>query len=925
MAAIPKNVRPTPPRRFENYVLTREVDSSAGLMRVRDDAFTTLIGPPDFTFSAGRHIGQGWCDEGYSFDYPIGFDFEFDGIIYNKFGANTNGWMALVDPTLGTFYPFAADLVGQPFNNSLINPTFSTQAVLLAPWFDDLRNIAEDPTTLMLDPAFYSTTKIKRIRLGLESPPAGLNAAAAGVRYCNINTPSGRCLIVRWNSLSNFHDASTIIKFEVVLYENGTIEYRYAPKSAIALKPVSVEGATIGIFMPNGTNRFRDFAIGLGYREGARQEHMYGGFVYNSQFTDAASSTSEDFPGTAYYAINLTPFNNWPGQNLTGAKFVFAPPMNRRKILPRSDVRKTASLQRSTGEAFDDRKAITFVTQSVVNYPTTLQRFYANTLSGVSERQDLFFGDFELTASTVASVIDQFIDDDDPNVTKPFSDNDAINVSSAFASGSNLDALGDGLSQPLRSKTQLKLSFEVDINTTMLPTASCIYYYNVRSNSWNVPQNSSYVIGTSSGTPPAGAQSDIASVVSDYKRYNVIEDQRAFGPVSNVLSSGSHVPSTINDQTDFYIGQPYNSENATNAVCKSFSKSVQANASYSATKDETFALPITDPFVIEKAIIELPVAMGDGWFKNMTTSFIPLQSSSANGSTSFDFAGPALTIALFNQIRAGANTRLDLIMTGTVTHTFDNTSQLVMSNFPGLDNTFQVRPTGFLAYASTPASIITPVSTSNGYAFTGSIRAECVAATSSGVTVKLLRNMLVSSVINKQGVRDLFSTQKLKLTNVSASNYMQSASIAYVHAMGRSSTGFEQSGRSLFGKEITSFNGFDMSGKINNPFFIEGSISTQTGAASKLPTQFEQAITIGSNFRAVAAIQLESHQPSPYVVYPGDSLVIALSKTRPFLYTTGSLEPYTSGSIIDDVQLITGSINIVLYGSYVKEGKERHG
>src|SRR5579871_4402697 len=333
--------RVAPPRRFENYILTRVVDSSAGLTEFKDSDFTQLSGPADYT---GYNIGQGGCDDAYSNVYNIGFDFSLDGITYKQFVANVNGWMVLVDPTLGSFNPNEV-ITGSPWQNPTIKSTFSSNAVLLAPWFDDLFTLMDVPSKLVNSPTSYSSIHANRIAQGLEPKPPGLDSVAYAVSYKHDHRSTrGRRLIIRWNCFSNYSQPTTVLKFEVVIYENGTIEYRYVPKSGLGNAGGSAfEGATIGIFMPNGSNRFRDFAIGLGYRDDARQEYIYGGYVYTPFYSDVAQPGNEDAGLSAPFTINLRPDQYWPGLLTGGSIFRFEPPLARRKVLPRLAVRKQDS------------------------------------------------------------------------------------------------------------------------------------------------------------------------------------------------------------------------------------------------------------------------------------------------------------------------------------------------------------------------------------------------------------------------------------------------------------------------------------------------------------------------------------------------------------------------------------------------------
>ncbi len=951
MAATPKILRSPPPRRFENYVLTRSTAPSVNLTRIQDGLFSPCS-PASATESGiggDKDPGRGYSDDGISAAIDIGFDFQIDGITYKKFVVCTNGWMALVDPSTGTFNSTEV-LGGPPWVNSAINSSFSSNAILLAPWFDDLRNVAAN-TAQYIASSSLSSDKIDRINRGLETPPTFINAAQNSVKFFrDVRSTEGRRLIVRWNSLSDFSVPSTILRFEVVIYENGKIEFRYTPRQNInlVLNPSSPEDATIGIFMPGGSNRFRDLSYGLGYRDTERQQYRYGGAVVTSSYTDASDSF------TANYTCNLKPFIHWPGLSASGTVFTFLPPMNRRKVLPRSEIRRLDNrlvlpTVARTGDSrlgndvvlFDDRRTLNYVTSNMnngtvngvlVNAPSMLQRFYGDSEPTSTSRQDLFAGDFEFTASVVQSVVDQFLQGDIPKSIEPFSEyklfeNDPASASDVFyVSGSSLDALGDGLSQPLKAKTQIRLSFPVNNNVTLFSTASTIHYYNVRAGAWETPQNASYTIGNSSTTNDSGKSKGdtVTDRSGDGSNRRIIEDHKGFGPIGNTVASGSHNKSSVGDQTDASIGSTYSTNNVTIALNKSYAKSVTVNDDYRASADEVIKLPINHPFLIERAVIEIPFAAGNGWFADRTSCMATLENDPAGG---FDFGGPGLTVALFNQTVIGSSTRRDLIMSGVITHENDNVNRIVFSAFSPITSTYQIRPQGFLAYGGTPGAVVTPRSSSlAGNFFTGSVAVRCEAQVSNGVIVKLELAMTSSDAqANKSGVLDVFNTPQLPLINRVTSHYSQSCYIAYVNNFGRGGTGFEPSGRSIFGKEFITSQLLNEKGRIDNPFYLSG---TKGGASSPsfngVPTQYVDAISAGSTFKFEMALPLQNFQPSPYLVTPNDTLVLAITKSRPVFYGSQTPGSKTSGSIEHDVQLITGSINVVFYGSLLRESKEFH-
>jgi hypothetical protein len=984
----PASSREALPRRFENYIFTRVVDSSVGLTAISDSQFTQLSGSADYT---GFNIGQGFCDDGYSsngtsgsisstpqyaYGNSIGFDFSFDGITYQKYVANANGWMVLVDPTTGVFSPLevliSASLGGQSglwsppaWKNPTIKPTFSSNAVLLAPWFDDLRNVNNLPTSLTNSPYGYSGTKVSRIEAGLEPAPIFLNQVSYGVsHFHDVRSPKGKRLIVRWSSVSNYTNPESVIKFEVVIYENGTIEYRYTPRNTISQPPsgAAYEGATIGIFMPNGTNRFRDFAVGLGYREGSRQEYIYGGFTYTPSYVDATIVGNEDYPLSASYTINLTPFNNWPGQLTDGCVMSFSPPVNRRKVLPRLEIRGQASeltlpLVARTGDdrtgvalsLFDDRRSPQFNTESlltsgtvpiIVNYPSTMQRFFGGTSVGTLERQDLFSNDMLVTGSISKPAIDPFLNEGPQLLMPAFNESFRPEQDQAtlneefFMTGTNNSQVDGGFTDPLKSKTQIRFNLPVNTSVQMPGDTSSIYYYNWASKCWEVPVNSTYQVSNSGTEPPGAPQAggDWANPQMYATNGRIIEDARGFGPIGNPIASGSI--STSGAQTSPLIGTSYVGSVLTKVLSGQYPKSVRNNQEYEPVPGETFTLPINAPFLIEKMVIEIPMAAGPGWFNDQTQCFIP--EAPVNG---FDFAGPAMTVALSRNIKLSENNQQvlssgrvvydlpgpsmrDLILTGTITHQFDNTGSISSSFVPGANGfpTFIMRQVGFLSYANPPGAVVDP---NASLSFTGSVQVQCEALSAVGPIVAFeslfASNNAAEDVTNVTNFLTLNPTISLSRA-VGPAGVELFSYIAYVSPFGRGGTGFDPSGRSTLGNEfVTMQSNYDQTGEsVINPFYLG-----PNGITTALSTSFSQFHNGGNAFNCFiyTAFPLASHWSSPYLVMPGDELVLSISKMRPYcLTTTASVEV----GLPHDVQLMPGNVNITLYGSQIQEGVEYH-
>jgi hypothetical protein len=943
----PKSLRAAPSRTFEDYILTLTVDPKVNLTNIPQQKFSQIPGL----------CGATGTDDAISDELNIGFQFTYDGRTHTKFVVSTNGWVALVDPA-SSFS--VSDVMGASNNNVTINSIFSNNHVLFAVWFDDLRNKYSSTDGLSL-----SSNSINQYEKGLAQPNSRLNPRKFGVQYYNDDRcPEGRRLSIRWNSISDYSVAtSSILEFEFVLYENGKIEYRYVPKSQLISSTTVNEDATIGVFMPGGTWRFRDFSYELDY--GAqRQRYKFGGAIYDSTYSNTIDTISVP------YGAGLKPNDYWPGQKNSGGIFTFQPPLNRRKVLPRQtlrekDSRLTLPTVARTGDSrsgnssiiFDDRKSIVYRSSGiVVNYPSTLPRFYASETFGVTENQDLFSGEFVVTGGISKSNVQDYLEDNQKSYISPFNENKLFendpgsDTDQFFTTGSSVQDVGEGFNQSLKSKTQIRLSFRVDHKTTMFGASSSIYYFNSKTSRWQYP-TASFVNG----------QFDIANPFGDAAGLRLTEVDRGFNAFGFNISSGSlSSRSSLPYSTDGVLGSIWNKDDEINSLTKEYQKSIQVDQRYSANSDESFAVPINQPFLLEKAVIEFPIEAGPGWFNDKTKCFIPIISGTTltNGSPSlfalystttypnyaFDIGGPGLTIGLYNQISVGPNkTRRDLILSGTITHQFDNTAEIVYSNSPDLcleGNVWQVVPQGFKAYGTPTAVVNGNLGSGTNYFFTGSVKLKCQSEVSNGTLIRdtIYINQSYQSAPSTVLFKDyttgslemLFNDAlwKVKATGggepfnpISYLGYIGGYRFRYLSAvnnLGRGAAGFQPSGRSILGKEYVTTQG--MSDKFSNPFYLY----KDANILSNLKSIVTNNPTNAQWFYATSLINKSTSKPSPYLLFPGDKLVLSISKSRPVFFSTKVSSPYTSGSIQHDIKLTTGSINITLYGSLIANGQEFH-
>jgi len=951
----PKSLRSAPSRTFESYILTLSINNDLGLTRVPQEKFSQVPGPP----------GTSGNDDDTSDPLNIGFPFQIDGTTYHKFMVSTNGWVLLVDPTTPAGTPngtIVADVMVNTYSNSRINSLFTRNHALFAVWYDDLLNTYSSPQSLGL-----TAQQIELYEKGINQPDKRVNPRKYGVQYfIEKNSSQGQRLIIRWNCVSDYLIPNSVLNFEFVLYENGKIEYRYAQRNSIGSTTAN-EDATIGIFMPGGTWRFRDFSYELGYESSLRKKYSLGGAIYNSSYSDTADGY------TVPYGVGLKPETHWPGQTNSGAIFTFQPPLNRRKILPKLELKdkdskislptvsRTGDSSRPGNDSsiFDDRKSINYVTRNDINYPTTLPRFYASTLFSETGNQNLFSEDIVTTGSVNKSLVQDFLEDNSKNYISPFTENKLFEndpgseADSFFTVGSSVRDVGEGFTSPLKSKTQIRLSYRVDHKTTMFGASSSIYYFNNKTGRWQYP-TSSFKTGF-----------DIADHYHYPSNYKMTEVDRGFNAFGFCVASGSLDDGASG--TDVTFNQYLNRQSEIEMMIKRYPKSVQVNQEYDAVNDETITIPINQPFLLEKAVIEIPIEAGPGWFYDRTQCIIPgapghpAYLNFGDGAT-FDIGGPGLTFALYNQIPLGKTKyRRDLILSGTVTHDEDNSAKIAYfqmlygSSYYGgtiisTQDVYQASPRGFLAYG-TPSGVVK----GNNYFFTGSAKFKCTAAISNGVlvrdsafidqdpssyptnrisaTTKMFKSPTFT--LDKTGkIQDFYSTTSPALPSEAEEGCKQTVLIN-VNNFSRSAIGFEPSGRSMLGKEYITSQSRKNSNpdEYDNPFYLySGSIVRLNHGSSGpvgegVPEDVEAIIQDFAGYPVVImthVIQKQKANPSPYLLFPNDKLVLSISKSRPFLLSTEAPDPYTMNQIQHDIKLTTGSINITLYGSLISNAKEFH-
>lgn len=533
---------------------------------------------------------------------------------------------------------------------------------------------------------------------------------------------------------------------------------------------------------------------------------------------------------------------------------------------------------------------------------------------------------------------------------------------------------------PLRDKDQIRFEFPVRHPVKMLPNSSSIYYFNVANGQWNIPAAAvkdhvgpfdKFSFNTYTATSYFGGTTFANGT-------KVMEDAKGFDPYGRAVASGTletyratsitSIASTDYNQTINAIGKTKSIDDVIDDMTDDYSKSVQRSSIYDASEDETFTFNIDKPFLLEKAVIEFPLSAGGDWFSDRTTTVssfysgtynnvnpLPIPGPGLTGYQYFDRGGPAITMSLFCQKRYGTNYIRDLVLSGTITHDVDSLAEEVVVGSRdysiGLTRNYVVEIAG-----GNTASFVVPTGDDN--TFTGSVLIKATSAVSNGIG----RIIQVSYPVHGTDSVDYFTPDTfvswITNTRLLAREFIQLNEFDQYHAskeifvssidpFGRGMTGFSPSGGSIFGKEYGTPQLGIEGVTIKNPFYIadqnvrNSAISSMSSSMEDLANYVGRPLPsseIGSLTFVGDTNSFFTSSPSPYLVNPGDKLVLAVSKCRPAVTSSFHNVPATTNGVHKgmnqlktalypygadaghDVTLSTGSINITFYGSYVRQG-----
>jgi len=585
---------------------------------------------------------------------------------------------------------------------------------------------------------------------------------------------------------------------------------------------------------------------------------------------------------------------------------------------------------------------------------------------------------------------------------KPFSEVslfDQGNTSDAFYATGSRQSIGETpgtFSTSLKNKQQIRVSFSVNSAQSMEPNSSSIYYFSPTNKNWSKPtginftgpfENVSMLVEENFGSYPRGpapaGQGCLGSIF--------VEDHLTFDNVGSPIASGSlkiFRVNKLNSVSSIYSGSQktqessrgwnfyksrtspikFNRSSISEIISKDYPDSFQRSSIFNAVNDQTFVLPVTEPFLIEKAVIEIPFCFGENWFNDKTTIFTMTSSlsdypaytgdgvgvGSSGGWFYWNDGGPRITVSLMSQKSYGTQKIRDLISSGIITHENDaleNKQFSVTQIFKDLNvfsnvahESYVVHPVG-RTYRNNDYVI------KNQNKFTGSVILKTEASISNGASfIKIsafgppltsIPGTSYEEFLNKN-FNEEYSSQGSASVKGASNTGLTALQLKGINPFGRAMTGFSPSGGSIFGGEYSTIDAQEINDRdeYKNPFYI-----SDKNARDNAYLQVSSSLFDGFDFSTKkmfilmgADFFLGNEKPSPYLVYPGEKLILSVSKHRPAIknfkisidpgnYSTGkanllssSYYSAISNGIGHDVYLNTGSINITFYGSYVRAG-----
>jgi hypothetical protein len=856
---------------YEDYTLERDQESQrAGLLPIPLERFQRVI---------ASNVGSG--SAGTSALIKLGIEFPGEragGPTYTTVAISFGGLAVLADPNSAVpnaataFAHVCADID----DNTSIRATFTKPSLLLCPWWDPVQITAPSDFYDLIAAGFFPLQKYGFIPYEAFVPPMHM-VDDGGVLFApRYDSERGACSVIRWTTLASDAIDSTLLRYEVVLYEDGDVEFRYGvpqeinPNGRRTGVAGAVGQAVVGMFFASGSNRFRDVCVPSPI--GARRGYQWGGFAYDPTYADPFNSTP--------YRSSNDLATSWPGAILGRATYTFGCPRPLRDVLPRVEVRK--QLVTSNGSTlFSSRRAIP-ARSGTLEAPVSLA--YDDIDGTGGSKRGLFNGELRSVRNRSLDDI-RFITQAEPLPIAPFDDQVIDDPQLWFASASSIDTNVPTYTMRIGSREVITIAKRINCATKFFPERSAVLQY------CDAVRQFAYV-------------SVDAMKLASEESQRAAEDALGFNAVGHWVASGTTSPSSQSQSTlsPGLYGTAAPSDAALLGTYYGGSLSLNNGfvgphiAALPSLNDAVYApidVVLDEPFVVEAIELDIPIVSNDAWVRQFTQVHVNSPSASYSG---WNVGGPAITFAVTVDRGSQLRRYRDVIATGSMTHVNDATLTS-WSIEPLGDGTAIVSPTGMPVCGGTPAGVVNVTSG----AFTGSVTLRMPATAAAGSYMAVTGSTDIATFLNT-----LVSNSVIP-KRTSAWGWSNAIPV-HLTPFGRSHDGMRISARSVIAREAS------CNGIIVNPFTPRGADATNL---------LFDLINLGiSRVRYAGAGVAVQSEESPYVLMPGDRLRIYASRGRSAI--TGTVGPWSQANSDAEIGPIigigSGSMRMHLIGRRLRDG-----
>lgn len=595
---------------------------------------------------------------------------------------------------------------------------------------------------------------------------------------------------------------------------------------------------------------------------------------------------------------------------------MFTPPTSSmRYTLPRADLR---ALDRRSGAYptktrtgdrfrrgnnnffFDDTRSVVFSTDVNITLPTTFH-------TGSSHLATDLTSSFVAIGNVKSYAVDQWISHREQVETyQPFIENNLYEqdenavTNSTFMTGAAYNIAPDRFKSKLSNKTIIRIEIPLTSVSTLSPLSSSISYLNpvtkkfdqiateISRNPYDessLPTSAAPILFT-----PYGMHFLPVRHIPSQASNEIIDAKRIYSKITSYAADGS--------DGEFYGTGENILFNATSSLLNSRHA---ANASQSIDLSQY----LSHPFLLEKAVIELPFAAGPGWLNDR------FGYRSTPTTAILDVGGPLITFALLRQDK-DQQSRRDLIASATMTNVLDMTTgsyHIMSSTYTGYSQ-IMITPEG-VGHMINPSVVITGSSLSGSSNFyTGS--------------VKLIMEPLITSHalrLRLSGSGIWHYAPRYNAGDKTARTY-DARAISFGSLTKRTGITLETS-RNILGGHIASIKTNELDGITNPVRAVDSQYENLAQSVSSL-------LYRGKVYTDVVS----KSSKSPYLLYPKDTLIVAINKHRAVgtpldnhwlsNSPTNTFRTPLSTVSTHDAKILTGTIRITLYGDLIKEDREFH-